>query len=87
LTVKASLIFEKLNRFLDLNFSFLHAHLWESDTAGHWSLLVASSILPLKIPKFWYPISGGPSLVNMGGQIEKKKGGGREKLKKIKTLG
>jgi hypothetical protein len=30
-----------INRFLDLNFLFLHACLWESATTGHWSLLVA----------------------------------------------
>jgi hypothetical protein len=48
LTVKAYLILEKrftilkpVNRFLHLNSSFLQAHLWESATAEHWSLLVA----------------------------------------------
>jgi hypothetical protein len=30
-----------VNRFLDLKSLFLHAHLWKSATAGHWSLLVA----------------------------------------------
>jgi hypothetical protein len=32
-----------VNRFLDLNSSYLHAHLWEFATARHWSLLVTDS--------------------------------------------
>jgi hypothetical protein len=47
LNVKASLIFGKriivlkiVNRFLDLNSSFLQTRLWKFITAEHWSLLV-----------------------------------------------
>jgi len=67
LTINASLIFGKrtVNRFSNLNFSLLLAHLWESATAEHWSLLVAriyrrrSRILvsdyqnPAALTRFW----------------------------------
>jgi len=36
---KRSMILKTVNYFLNLNFLFLHAHLWESSTARHWSLL------------------------------------------------
>lgn len=34
-------VLKTINRFLDLNFSFLHIRLWESAATEHWSLLVA----------------------------------------------
>jgi len=75
LTVKASLIktvnrfldyfilFEK-NRFLDLNSSFLLAHLWESTTAEHLNLLVTrlyrrrSSNFSIQLSESGGPYSG-----------------------------
>jgi hypothetical protein len=74
-------VWKIVNRFLDLNSSFLHGRLWKSTTVGHWSLLV-TRLYHRRSPDFGIRLSksGWPNSSQLAGIWPVRSNSGQTKL-------